>query len=582
MPKYVPSVGVTRDNPPSFTLSRNVSSPSDRESRPTVVQDLAAGLRRAALEVASNGQPRVGVQYLRQALPLLPEQAAREALADLAGLEALYDMQGAVEHFNALLATAGGTEIVAEAASALLALNPSVSGERTWRIASDAITACEDPDLRLRLLARIGVSALLAMDAGRWRDEVVGQLRCERVTTVGERVALAVTVFADLWCGRQLSEVRRSAETVFRGDWVASLRGNDAAYGLALTALAATDSPLVSQTIDEALGYARMHGATGYEGGILAVRAHVRLRRGDLTGAAADASAAFDTYQAYGGGPVPLAHALAALVEAECGQGNYEAAGRALALAPPDPEAGTLGLAGVRFARARLRAAAGAPGVALDEILRIGAEYESLGGGSAALLPWRSDAALLAKRIGRDAQALELAEAELDGSADAGPRALGRALAARAAVGEQADALAVATEAVRQLESVDAPLELGRALVVQGRATAAVASPRAARAIFARALELAERSRARPLAQVARDELVRVGGRPRRGSAVGVEGLTGAELEVARAAASGLSNREIAADLHLAPGTVKNQLAVVFRKLSVGSRSQLRGVLGED
>lgn len=562
-----------------MTSSQPVSA---NNHRPDLVHELARGLRQAAREAASDGKPEAGAAYLRQALALLPEDAARVVLADLAGIESLYDMPSAVEHFGELLTGAGSAEILAEAASALLALNPSVKDEGAWIIAREAIADCDDADLRLRLLARIGVAAALAVDAGPWREQVMAELRGHGSLTTGARAALGVTVFDDLWRGRPLAEVQRGAESIFRNDWVASLHGNDASYGLGLAALVITDSPLLSQTIDEGLIAARQRAASGYEGGVLAVRAHMRLRAGDLHGAALDGRAAFDTYRAYGGGPVPLAYALAALIEAERELGHATAVRRALAQAPSDIDAGTLGLPGIRFARVRARAAAGAPAAALDELLRIGADYQSLGGVSPALLPWRSEAALLAKRIGRDADALELADAELAVAAEAGPRALARALAARAAVGPPAEAMTMAADAVNQLVKVQAPLELAQALLVQGSAHAGAATVEPARQAFARALQLAERAGAVHIARAAREGLVRVGGRPRRGASIGVDGLTGAERAVAYAAARGLSNREIAASLYIAPGTVKNQLASAYRKLSVSSRSQLPDVLGSD
>ncbi|OBB57978.1 hypothetical protein A5757_19380 [Mycobacterium sp. 852013-51886_SCH5428379] len=55
--------------------------------------------------------------------------------------------------------------------------------------------------------------------------------------------------------------------------------------------------------------------------------------------------------------------------------------------------------------------------------------------------------------------------------------------------------------------------------------------------------------------------------------------LTPTEARVARLAADGLSNREIAAELFLAVKTVEMTLSRVYRKLSVRSRSQLHGAL---
>jgi len=56
-------------------------------------------------------------------------------------------------------------------------------------------------------------------------------------------------------------------------------------------------------------------------------------------------------------------------------------------------------------------------------------------------------------------------------------------------------------------------------------------------------------------------------------------GLTPAEAEVARLAAAGLSSGQIAGRRGTAIRTVANQLAGVYRKLGVGSRTQLLACL---
>ncbi|WP_129663844.1 response regulator [Phytoactinopolyspora endophytica] len=61
----------------------------------------------------------------------------------------------------------------------------------------------------------------------------------------------------------------------------------------------------------------------------------------------------------------------------------------------------------------------------------------------------------------------------------------------------------------------------------------------------------------------------------RRGEPGAVAGLTRREREIAEAVADGLTNAEIARTLFIAPGTVKNHLAAVQRKLGARNRVSL-------
>jgi DNA-binding NarL/FixJ family response regulator len=60
------------------------------------------------------------------------------------------------------------------------------------------------------------------------------------------------------------------------------------------------------------------------------------------------------------------------------------------------------------------------------------------------------------------------------------------------------------------------------------------------------------------------------------------ERLTGRECEVARLVAAGLTNKEIAADLQIEPGTVKSHVHSVIRKLGVSRRAQVAAELHAD
>jgi DNA-binding NarL/FixJ family response regulator len=130
-------------------------------------------------------------------------------------------------------------------------------------------------------------------------------------------------------------------------------------------------------------------------------------------------------------------------------------------------------------------------------------------------------------------------------------------------------------DSLATLERTDAPLERARTLVELGAALRRGNQRAAAREPLTAGLDLAHVCGAERLAARAVEELQASGARPRRQRASGPDALTSAEARVARMAADGMTNKEIAQALFVTAKTVENQLGVVYRKLGVRSRDQL-------
>src|SRR5689334_1457298 len=83
-----------------------------------------------------------------------------------------------------------------------------------------------------------------------------------------------------------------------------------------------------------------------------------------------------------------------------------------------------------------------------------------------------------------------------------------------------------------------------------------------------------------PWAQRARDELRAAGERSRQPAPRALDLLAPQELQIARLAAEGLSNREIGQQLYLSHRTISNHLYRIFPKLGITSRVELAAVVG--
>ena len=223
----------------------------------------------------------------------------------------------------------------------------------------------------------------------------------------------------------------------------------------------------------------------------------------------------------------------------------------------------------LRMARGRREEARADALSALDLVERRGFLHPMLTADLPIVLAW----------VGEPERGRELAEAGVAAARSwAAPAVTGAALRILGSVTGDRDLL---REAVDLLDGTFAKLELAEALVEYGAALRRAGERQASREPLRRGGELAERCGAAPLAARAREELEATGARARSLVLSGVDSLTASERRVARMAADGMTNTEIAQALYVTRKTVETHLRHVFQKLDVTSRRELPEALGE-
>ena len=188
---------------------------------------------------------------------------------------------------------------------------------------------------------------------------------------------------------------------------------------------------------------------------------------------------------------------------------------------------------------------------------------------------WRADLAVALAQLGEVGEAVRIADEQLGLARRCGSvRALGVALRTSGMVAKT-DGIEALRAAVEVLDPSPFRLEAACALVELGAALRRANQARAARVPLRRGADLAGRCGAAALAARANEELRAAGARPRRARVLGVEALTAREHQVARLAAAGLTNREIAQQLFVTERTIESHLLAAFGKLGVNRRGAL-------
>jgi len=533
-------------------------------------------LTAAADATAARGAPETAARLLRRALAEPPAPERRCALLMSAGgAEAQAGDPRAIEHLREAADAAGDADARVRAIVALTNML-GVSGDVRGGIdlLQHELARVERADLRLQLEAELIQMAGLdfatrpiALDV---LDRLPEQLGADRIGCI-LTANLATEAVSR---GESRAEARELGERALAGGRLFDLPFHYAHAASALM-LAGYFGAAVAAW-DDYVAHATRRGDEQAAAWGRAFRSGVHWRAGALNDSLADAELAIGSRA---GGLAPR-FGLVYGTEARLLRGELDEAREALAHAPAGGQQVHDAL--LLAVRGRLHLAQGLARQALEELREVGRVLERWLG-NATMAPWQASAIEALVALGELDEAATLAQravAEAERWGD--PWLLGQALRAHALVagevragGGTADADPIATlrHAVDVLRGSEATLELAKALLALGTAVSN-------REQLAEALDLAERCAAPAIAERARTALVAAGARPRRAARTGAAALTATEERVARMAASGPSNREIAQTLFVTEKTVEAHLSSAYRKLGIRARGELAAQLG--
>jgi DNA-binding CsgD family transcriptional regulator len=183
-------------------------------------------------------------------------------------------------------------------------------------------------------------------------------------------------------------------------------------------------------------------------------------------------------------------------------------------------------------------------------------------------------------RLGRGPEAAKLAEEfTRDASAKAQPWALARAARCRGLIAAEGESDPHFETALALHAQTPDAFETGRTHLAYGARLRRERQRVRAREQLRAAVEVFDRLGADPWSEMARAELAATGETARRRNVTTLNDLTPQELQIALSLAEGRTTRETATALFLSPKTIEYHLRSVYRKLSVGSRSELKAAM---
>ncbi|HTU84692.1 MAG TPA: AAA family ATPase [Solirubrobacteraceae bacterium] len=551
--------------------------------------DSVGALREAGIAALRRGSPESARAYLERALIEPPPPELQSAVRGELGRALFAALDTAALEHLAVARTLTTDPRERAGLGLMLAEACFYAGQRDKLFAVLGDTLCDlgDADPGLAFAARAMQTAARAGLDHSW--PATEHAEHERLVALagpasetGRKLRLSLALVISAAGRRTASETVAIVEDAFEDGMLERTDpGSSTAAGHGLFALVYADA--LDRAIELA-GRMMTHGGASGNALMIGISSHAHgvahLRRGALADAEASARTSVETATR---SEARFAESITRPVLAETliERGRLVDAVEVLAPVPAEVEA-PAARHYVHLARARLHRARGAREEAITELEKLGEEASHASLRNPTFLPWRSELALLIAGEDPD-RSRELADSELaDAIRVKLPRAIGVALRARAA-SEHGDVReATLRESVAALEQSPARLELTRALIDLGAHLRRAGRRSAAREPLRQALELAHRCAAEPLIALAGAELQAADGRPRSPWLTGAGALTPSELRVARLAAQGATNQQIAETLFVTIKTVEMHLSHVYRKLDTRSRTELPRLLGDE
>jgi DNA-binding CsgD family transcriptional regulator len=552
---------------------------------------LLLGAARAAL---LRGSPQEAAKFLRRAEDEPPEEGLRgETLWMLAQAEAMAGEEGAAARFESAIPLLAGVDDRAEATRQLATIYAMQAGDaqqgRAVRTLEVGLEGLDHDEVEQRVALECDLVCFASIGSGRRREVLahVDHLRAlaeddwAAGTPIGRRVLVRAAY--DAVVAAEPAEVSRAlvAKALVDERFVGDEPVESAHFPIAaFTLMCADDFDAAETLLAAGMADAQRRGSAVGFSQASAYRAMVALRRGALGDAEADARAGIQVATPAASAPLLLACLIDSLAEqGKVSEAEHELARHGLAVEVGE----THFFLHLLEARGRLRLVAGRVHESLDDLREAVRVQELLGLENPALIPTRSSAARACLAAGEPTEASSLAQREVALARSFGAaRALGVSLAVLGLTTGGEEGLGHLRESADVLEGSAAPLEYARSRFELGAALRRAGRRAEAREHLRTALEGAELCGAADLALRAREELLASGARPRRTMLSGVDALTPSELRVARMAAQGLSNPEIAQNLFVTRKTVEVHLSRCYRKLGIASRGDLPSALAKD